>query len=289
MITSIMMDEVDNNSGLQSVNNDRRIGDRLSFSPIIPPPSQDKNEDAEHHPAEKKDGDNNDDGIETKYEDPPAAGVEENISVLPRSLLPPSTPEDPTKKNNRERASQGIRSNDAKADESDGGSRLVSTNSMLTSDGGNNRTCLRDAVMQILPPTTNRHLVQSAITSSMPKEGDTSVKDIKQALADSGLILVRVGGKYIRKGGAPLHLLKEIDCNIIVNIKLTNSKGGNISHFVAWDGNFIYDKPFSSKVNNSHDRTSRIMSKLAFGKLYPRPKFIEWLMTQVFELVERKN
>ena len=86
-----------------------------------------------------------------------------------------------------------------------------------------------------------------------------------------------------------MHLLKELDCNIIVNIKLTNSKGETMSHFVAWDGNFIYDKPFSSKVNNSHDRTSRIMSKLAFGKLYPKPKFREWQITQVFELVERKK
>ena len=86
-----------------------------------------------------------------------------------------------------------------------------------------------------------------------------------------------------------MYLLKEIDCNIIVNIKLTNSKGETMSHCVAWDGNFIYDKPFSSKVNNSHNRTSRIMSKLAFGKLYPKPKFREWQITQVFELVERKK
>ena len=62
-----------------------------------------------------------------------------------------------------------------------------------------------------------------------------------------------------------------------------------MSHFVAWDGNFINDKPFSSKVNNSHDCTSLIMSKLVFGKLYPKPKFREWQITQVFELVEHKN
>ena len=43
-----------------------------------------------------------------------------------------------------------------------------------------------------------------------------------------------------------------------------------MSHFVAWDGNVIYDKPFSSKVNSSHDRTNRIMSQLAFEKLYPK-------------------
>ena len=141
------MDEDNNTDSSQSVNDDRRhsrIGERLSFSPITHPPSQDKNGDTEAQPADKKDGDNEDEGIEPNYEDPPAAGVEEKISVLPRSLLPPSTPENPTKKHNCERASQGIQSNNVKADESDGGSRLVSTNSMLTSHGGNNRTCLQD-------------------------------------------------------------------------------------------------------------------------------------------------
>ena len=38
----------------------------------------------------------------------------------------------------------------------------------------------------------------------MSKEGDTSVKNIKRALADNGLILQCVGGKYIRKGGGAI-------------------------------------------------------------------------------------
>jgi hypothetical protein len=183
---------------------------------MLPPPAQEDldkkqprprpNQDVRANDAKAEENDTPDDTTkkhrnDADYEDPPAAGVEENISVSPRSLLPPSTPEDTTKKHDRERPSKGIQANDAKADENDGGSRLIPTDSMTMSDRGNNRTCLLDSIMQILPPTTNRHLVQSAITSSMPKEGDTSVKNIKQALADSGLILVRVGGKYIRKGG----------------------------------------------------------------------------------------
>ena len=92
-----------------------------------------------------------------------------------------------------------------------------------------------------------------------------------------------------QKRGVQFHLLKEINCKIVVNIKLTNSKGETMAHFVAWDGNFIYDEPFRSKVNSSHDRTSRIMSKLAFGKFYPKSKFREWQITQVFELVGRKK
>ena len=104
-----MMNEDTNTDSSQSVNDDRRhriIGERPSFSPITHPPSQDKNGDAEAQPAEENNGDNEDNGNDVAdYEDRPAAGVEEYISVLPRSLLPPSTPEDPTKKHNRERAS----------------------------------------------------------------------------------------------------------------------------------------------------------------------------------------
>ena len=104
-----MMNEDDNTDSSQSVNDDRRhriIGERPSFSPITHPPSQDKNGDAEAQPVEENNGGNEDNGNDVAdYEDRPAVGVEEYISVLPRSLLPPSTPEDPTKKHNRERAS----------------------------------------------------------------------------------------------------------------------------------------------------------------------------------------
>ena len=72
-----------------------------------------------------------------------------------------------------------------------------------------------------------------------------------------------------------------------MNIKLKNVEGRTMSHFVAWDGNVIYDKPFTSKVNKSHDRTNPIMSKLAFGKLYPKSQFKEWQITQVYQLLSR--
>ena len=65
-----------------------------------------------------------------------AAGVEENNSVLPRSLLPPLTLEDTTKKHNRERPSEGIRVNDAKTEENDGGSWLLRTTSLPKIEGG---------------------------------------------------------------------------------------------------------------------------------------------------------
>ena len=106
------MNEANSNDSLKSANDDIRHrinGQRLSFSPIIPLPSLDRNKD------------HDDDENNAYYEDPTAADVEENISVLSRSLLPPSTPEDTTKKHNRDCPSQGIRANDAIAENNDGG------------------------------------------------------------------------------------------------------------------------------------------------------------------------
>ena len=103
-----MMNEDNNNDSSQSANdysNHSMIEGQLSFSPITNPPSQDKNGDAGAQPAKKNDGDNESNGNDANYENPSAAGVEENIFVSPRSLLPPSTPEDTTKKRNRERES----------------------------------------------------------------------------------------------------------------------------------------------------------------------------------------
>ena len=204
------MNETNNKASSPSANDDtrHRINEqRLSFSPIISPPSPDRN------------GDNDDDENNANYENPPAADVEEYFSVR-QSMLPPSPLENSDKKQPRPRRSQDVRANDVKADSTGGGSRLLKTASLPTIEEGNNRTCLLDSISEILPPTIDRRFVRSAVASCMPKEGDTSVKNIKHALADNGLILQRVGGKYIKKGGAPFHLLKERNCKIIVNIKL---------------------------------------------------------------------
>ena len=86
------MNEDNNNDSSQSANDDSNhsmIGGRLSFSPITNPPSQDKNGDAGAQPAEENNGDNESNGNDADYEDPPAAGVEENIFVSPRPLLLP--------------------------------------------------------------------------------------------------------------------------------------------------------------------------------------------------------
>ena len=138
--------------------------------------------------------------MNANYENPTAAGVKEYFSIS-QSMLPPPAEEDSNTKHPCEWPSQNILENDAKALENDGGSRLVRAKLLPAIEGANNRTCLLDSILKILPPTKNRELVQSAITSSMPKEGDTSIKNISNALADNGLILESVRAKYIRKGG----------------------------------------------------------------------------------------
>ena len=96
--------------------------------------------------------------------------------------------------------------------------------------------------------------------------------------------MMRVNGKYLRKGGAPYHIVQERCYKLMINIRLTNTKGCVMSHFVAWDGKNIIDQPFMSRVNETFDRNDPKMSKKAFGKLYPKVDFLSWQITGVFEL-----
>ena len=77
------------------------------------------------------------------------------------------------------------------------------------------------------------------------------------------------------QGGA-FHLLQEHDCRLVIKVKLTNLEDRTMYHFVAWDGNEIYNQPFNSKVNKSDDRTNTAMSKMVFTKLYPSSEFVNW-------------
>ena len=212
-----------------------------------------------------------------------ASGVEARVSVQ-QSNLPPPQLKEATKKRVRKRKSPAIRALITTAKMKDGGSRLVRNKSIMLMCGPNNRTCLLDSIQVILPITKNKELVCSTLASSMPVEGDTSIWDITKALASHGLMLERVSGKYILKGGAPFHLLQEHDCRLVIHIKLTNLKSETWSHFVGWDGSVIYDRPFTSKVNNTRDRTNPEASKMAFAKLYPKAEFSSWQITSVFKL-----
>ena len=68
-------------------------------------------------------------------------------------------------------------------------------------------------------------------------------------LAKYGMKLECVNDEYRKKGGMEFCLLHEKECSLVVNFKLTNHEGDCWRHFVAWDGNVIYDYPKNCKVN----------------------------------------
>ena len=209
-----------------------------------------------------------------------ARGVEANVSVLQSQFPPPQLNKS---KKKRKRKSQGNRISLTKSNRKEGGSRLVLNKTVAGHGGPNNRTCLLDSISTLLPDNM-KELVFSAMAASMPAQGDTSVSHIKNALATHGLLLKAVNGKYLQTGGAPFHLLKESNCKLIIHIKLIQ-EGETLSHFVAWDGKIITDKPKSSMVNSSSDRRNAKMSNLVFEKLFPKSEFSSWQITAVYQLI----
>jgi hypothetical protein len=210
-----------------------------------------------------------------------ADGVEGKVSAL-QSPIPP--PELKTSKRKRNRKSRNERANPVQAKRKKGGARMI-LNKTEAQSGPNNRTCLLESVTTLLPADTKEQ-VHATMLMAMPAEGDTSVADISNALAAHGLSLVPVSGQYIKKGGAPFHLLQERHCKLVINIRLTDLDGDPISHFVAWDGECIHDRPYLSKINNTYDRTNPEKSKLAFAKLFPKTEFKSWQITSVYQLCQ---
>ena len=165
----------------------------------------------------------------------------------------------------------------------EGGSRLVMNMSTgLKTCSTNNRTCLLDAVGVLLQSSIKKDLVLYDIASSMPSEGDTSIEKAIDALSKHGMELKSVTGAYNKRGGAAYYLLQEQKCNLIINIKLTNEKKEIMSHFVAWDGQLIYDRPKNIKVNERTDRSNEENSKMVFDKLF---NGFSWQITNIYKLV----
>jgi hypothetical protein len=149
----------------------------------------------------------------------------------------------------------------------------------------NNRTCLLESVLALVP-TETKELVRTVLLTAMPAAGDTSVAGIANALAAHGLSLVPVNSEYRKKGGIEFNLLQERQCKLVINLRLTNRDGDAMSHFVAFDGECIHDRPYLSKVNSTYDRTNPEKNKLAFGKLFKKPEFQSWQITSVYRLCQ---
>ena len=148
----------------------------------------------------------------------------------------------------------------------------------------NNRTCLLDAIAVHVPIKVKEE-VSSSVYSSMPSEGDTSINDANRGLAKHGMTLKRVSGYYIKKGGAPLHLLQiQEQCRIVIRIKLVTLENEVANHFVAWDGSTVFDRPKNAEVNRTSDRSSKKSCNAVFDWLYPKNQFLSWQITNVYEL-----
>ena len=138
-----------------------------------------------------------------------------------------------------------------------------------------------DAVTNLMPPTKDINSLKGDIMSLMQTSGDTLVCNIKDVLAKYGLILKTANGKYMRKGkgvGPVSHVLNKKDCRSVVRLKLKNLNNEDISYFIAWDGNILYDNPNNNIINRDKDLGSNHAYKMAFGMQ----------ITTVFELLEAK-
>ena len=209
--------------------------------------------------------------------------VEEPVSALQSPLLP--SPEQ-TPKRKRKRKSQASRKHGSDAKRKKGGARLMLNKTEAIPSGSNTRTCLLDSVTALLPAETKEQ-VHATMVTAMPAEGDTSVADLANALSVHGLSLVPVSGEYRKKGGVEFNLLQERGpCKLVINLRLTDLDGDPMSHFVAFDGECIHDRPYISKVNNTYDRTNPEKSKLAFAKLFKKTEFQSWQITSVYRLCQ---
>jgi hypothetical protein len=199
------------------------------------------------------------------------------------SQSPINPTQSPSKQKRSRKRKQGTR-NTQQAKKKEGGARLFRNPHTPAEGGSNERKCLVEAVEALLP-AVKQEQVQAAMIQAMPASGDTKVEHLTNALAGHGLSLKPVSGKYRKKGSSiEFQLLQERECKLVVHIALTDHNGDEISHFVAWDGKVITDKPLNSRVNNTTDRTNEKKSKLAFGKLFPKSEFASWQITAVYEL-----
>ena len=175
----------------------------------------------------------------------------------------------------------------------EGGCKLISKEETgkcaRTPSPVNDRTCLHDALISILPPSANSASLSESIKMLMPEEGDTTVAVASGALAAHGYFLYNVTPKYHKKGGHAHHILKDQKSRLVINLKLINLDGLSTSHFVGFDGKRIHDQDVVCEVEDV-DRQSCKRSKKVFRKLYGKDKgFASYEILHVWCLEEPTN
>ena len=113
-----------------------------------------------------------------------------------------------------------------------------------------------------------------------------NLKNLRPHLAPLGVSFKYVSSRYLRDGGAPLHLFRETSCKLLICLHLDNIKGRLCKHAVAFDGRVVHDQPLSAQVNLTWDRATTTSCNNVFRKLFPESKFRRGHIVNVFKLLQ---
>ena len=163
-----------------------------------------------------------------------------------------------------------------------GGARIVDT---PLGNGEVRRECFKRALSNLLSPEEMKRVHDLSLPfPSSPDGGDVTIVQGNTWLKRHGMILIPVTDRYIKKGGLLFHLLQESDCRFVIKVKLTMHDGSGVAnHFFAYDGTTLHDEPDSIKPSRG-DRSKKENCLSIFQQLFPKERFSDFRVTNVFEL-----
>ena len=170
----------------------------------------------------------------------------------------------------------------SKNDKVDGGARVVRT---PLGKGEVRRACLKHAVFNLFAPEEMKRVHDLSLPfPSSPDGGDVTIEQGNTWLMKHGMKLNPVTDRYRKEGGILFHLLKDSDCRLVIKVKLTMHDGSGVAnHFFAYDGTTLHDEPDSIKPSRADRKEENCLS--IFQQLFPKERFSNFRVTNVFELV----
>ena len=172
--------------------------------------------------------------------------------------------------------------NKTKNDNCLGGARTYHT---PLGNGEERRECFKRSLLNILSPEEMKRVHDLSLPfPSSPDGGDVTIVQGNTWLKRHGMILIPVTDRYRKKGGLLFHLLQESDCRFVIKVKLTMHDGSGVAnHFFAYDGTTLHDEPYSIKPSRG-DRSKKENCLSIFQQLFPKVRFSDFRVTNVFEL-----
>ena len=165
-----------------------------------------------------------------------------------------------------------------------GGARVVHT---PLGKGEERRECLKHAVFNLFAPEEMKRVCKLSLSfPSSPDGGDVTIEQGNKWLMEPplGLMLNPVTYRYRKKGGILYHLLQDSDCRLVIKVELTMRDGSGVAnHFFAYDGTTLHDEPDSIKPSRDDRKEENCLS--IFQQLFPKERFSDFEVTNVFELV----